>query len=349
MTDALRVLARKAALAAAAVVVLGSSALVAPAHAAPTDLQPEDLRRGADIAVAHIEDGDFVHGDSTVDVGGERSTLIGRSGRGWLVGTSDRDGIGHYRILRVGPDDSVRVIKRGISFYELTLSANGRFFVHMGRGNRRAVPIRVFSARSGKLKAEKDFANYPDIVGMDGPRVLLSTWVPGDTGVRSWDIRTDAITRIARKPANIVDVDNDLLAVYTKDPYMGGCVRLTRLSSPSTRLWKSCSERIVAFSPDGQRMATVHILSDGIGPGEVQEREIDGTLLAEYSTGWFGAITFESNLDLLLEVNGDTMAATVRCSAGDCENASDPVRVRQLRLSPGLPAQRTGSVGPSRT
>ncbi len=181
---------------------------------------------------------------------------------------------------------------------------------------------------------------------MDGPRVLLSTWVPGDTGVRSWDIRTGAITRISRKPANIVDIGNDLLATYTKDPYLGGCVRLSRLTSAATTLWKSCSERIVAFSPSGDRMATVHILSDGIGPNEVREREIDGTLLGDYATDWFGAITFESNTELLLDVNGDTRASTVRCSEGDCENATDPEKVQQPRLSPVLPAQRIGSVGP---
>lgn len=330
MTDALRALAARTAV--AAVLVLGSASVGAPTQAAaPIDLQPEDLSRGADIAVAHIEDGDFVHGDRTVDVGGERAFLIGRSGRGWLVGTSNVDGIGHYRILRVGPDYSVKVIKRGISFFELTLSENGRFFVHIGRGSRRAVPVRVFSARTGELKVEKDFADYPEVVGMDGPRVLLSSWAPGNMGVRSWDTRTDETTRIARGPANIVDIGNDLLATYTKDPYAGGCVRLSRLSSPSTRLWKSCSERIEAFSPDGERMATVHILSDGLGPNEVREREIDGTLLGDYATGWFGQIAFESNTKLLLEVNGDTMASTVRCSEGACENASDPVRVRQPR------------------
>jgi hypothetical protein len=127
---------------------------------------------------------------------------------------------------------------------------------------------------------------------------------------------------------------------------MGGCVRLTRLTSPTVTLWKSCRERIVAFSPNGERMATVHILSDGIGPNEVREREIDGTLLGDYSTGWFGTITFETSTNLLLDVNGDTLSATVRCSEGDCENATDPMAVKQPRLSRVLPAAPTGSVGP---
>ena len=129
---------------------------------------------------------------------------------------------------------------------------------------------------------------------MDGPRVLLSSWAKGRrSGVRSWDTTTGTVTRITRRPANIVDIGNDLLASYTKDPYLDGCVVLTTLSDPKTRLWKSCTERIDAISPDGDRMATVHILSDGIGPGEVWEREIDGTLLGDYTTGWFGRIGFE--------------------------------------------------------
>ncbi len=326
---------------------LAGASLTAPAQAAaPTSLQPEDLPRGADVRVAHIEDGDFVLGTRTIDVGGDRAHVLGKSGRAWLVGTSDVNGVGKFRILRVKNDDSIRVIKRGISFFEMTLSENGRFLVHVGRGTRQAAPVRVFSTRTGDLKAQKDFVNYPDAVAMGGPSVLLSSWVPGDTGIRSWDIETGAVTRISRQPANIVDVSADLLATYTKDPYDGGCVRLSRLSSPETRLWRSCSQRIVAFSPDGERMATVALLSDGIGPGEVQEREIDGTLLGDYSTGWFGQIAFETSTDLLLDVNGDTLSSTVRCSEGACENASDPVAVQQPRLSRALPAQRTGSVGP---
>lgn len=343
-------IARRSSVAAASFAVAAGlvvTSLTAPVlGASTTDLQPEDLPRGDDVRIAHIEDGDFVLGTRRVDVGGERASVLGKSGRAWLVGTSNAAGSGRFRIVRVKRDDSVRVIKRGISVFDLTVSENGRFFVHVGRGTRQAVPVRVFSSRTGDLKGERDFANYPTVMAMGGPNVLLSTWVTGDTGIRSWDIASGVLTRISRRPANIVDIASDLLATYTKDPYMGGCVRLTPLTSPRTTLWKSCSERIVAFSPDGQRMATVHILSDGIGPNEVQEREIDGTLLGDYTTAWFGQVAFENKTDLLLDVNGDTLAATVRCSADACENATDPVKVKQPRLSPVLPAQRSGSVGP---
>lgn len=347
MTSALRALA----LAASTAALVGTALMVPAQAAAPVDLQPEDLARGSDIAVPHIENGDFVDGDRTVDVGGSRAYLLGKAGKAWLVGTSDENGGGKFRIVRVKADDTTTVIKRGISFFELKLSENGRYFVHPGRGGRKALPIRVFSSRTGKLKIEKDFANFPEVMGMDGPRVLLSTWSTGDTGIKSWDTTTGTITQLTKRPANIVDIGNDLLASYTKDPYMNGCMVLSKLSDPKTKLWKSCSERIESFSPDGDRMATVHILSDGIGPGEVWEREADGTLLGDYKTGWFGRIGFENDTDLLLEVNGDTQASTVRCSEGSCENATDPVAVQEPRLSPGFspvrPSLRSGSLAPA--
>lgn len=338
MTSAVR------ALALAVAATLFGTALMAPVQAAaPVELQPEDLDRGSDVAIAHIEDGDLVDGDRTVDVGGDRAYLLGRAGNAWLVGTSDENGGGKFRIVRVRPDDTTTVIKRGISFYELKLSENGRYFVHAGRGSRKAIPIRVFSARTGKLKSERDFANYPTVLGMDGPRVLLSTWVSGDTGITAWDTASGALSRISKRPANLIDIGNDLLASYTKDPYEGGCMVVSRLSAPGTRLWRSCTDRVAAFSPDGDRMATIGILSDGIGPGVVNEREIDGTLLSNYSTGWFGRIGFESNTFLLLEINGDTRASTVRCREGSCENVTDPVAVQQPRLHPGQSSRRFGS------
>lgn len=328
--------------------VLGTASMVPAQAAAPVDLQPEDLTRGADIAVPHIEGGDFVDGDRTVDVGGDRAYVLGKSGKAWLVGTSDENGGGKFRIVRVKPDDSIAVIKRGISFFELELSQNGRFFVHPGRGNRKALPIRVFSARNGNLKSEKSFANYPTVLGMDGPRVLLSTW---ETGVQSWDTSSGALTTITTRPAGLVDVGNDLMTTFTKDPYDGGCVVLSKLSKPKSVVWKSCTERVQAISPDGKRMATIAILSDGIGPSVVQERTIKGSSLGSYRTGWFGRIAFEDDTDLLLEVNGDTQSATVRCSEGTCENATDPVAVQSPRLdasgrralSPGQPSRRFGS------
>ena len=56
---------------------------------------------------------------------------------------------------------------------------------------------------------------------MDGPRVLLSTWATGDTGIRSWDTTTGTVTKITRRPANLVDIGNDLLASLHQGPLPG--------------------------------------------------------------------------------------------------------------------------------
>ncbi len=329
----------------AAAAAFAATALVAPAAtAATTDLQPEKLSRGADIAIAHIEGTEFVHGERRVKVGGKQARLIGKAGRGWLVGTANSEGSGQYRVVRFKPDDSTKVIKRGIAFWEMAVSQNGKYLLNVGHGNRSATPVQVYSTNNGKVKFERKFPGYPRILGMAGSRVLLSTW---GQGVSWWDTASDQVTRLTKRNANIADLSNDLLATYTKDPYKNGCVVLSRLSSPSTRLWKSCTERIEAISPDGARLATVDILSDGIGPSRVWERTIDDTLLGDYTTNYFGRIGFESNSALLLEVNGTVKQSTVRCSEGACQNATDPKAASKMRISPGRRATRFGSVAPA--
>ena len=100
-----------------------------------------------------------------------------------------------------------------------------------------------------------------------------------------------------------------------------------RLSDLGDTVWRSCRDRVAAVSPDGTRMVTFDILTDGLGPGVVHLREIDGTKLATYSTNWFSGWEWESPSTLLLDVNGQRKFATVRCTLGACENATDPVKV----------------------
>ena len=87
-------------------------------------------------------------------------------------------------------------------------------------------------------------------------------------------------------------------------------------------------------------MATIDLLSDGIGPSYVavrtsrpQARGVRG------GQGWFGEITFETPTALLLETNGARKAATVRCTDADCERASGLSPTVQPRLPADAPAQ----------
>jgi hypothetical protein len=74
-------------------------------------------------------------------------------------------------------------------------------------------------------------------------------------------------------------------------------------------------------------MLTMHLLTDGLGPGELKLRTVRGSKLATYTTGWFSGWQWESPGTLLLDVNGRRKSATVRCTLDACENATDPVKV----------------------
>src|SRR5690606_9372686 len=137
----------------------------------------------------------------------------------------------------------------------------------------------------------------------------------------------DRVRTLTRRWGYRADLSADRLASYTKDPYLGGCTRITRVTRPRRTLWRSCRERVDTFSPDGRRMATIHILADGLGPNEVWQRKVRGRLLARYTTSWFGLLRWEGPRILLLDVNGRSKAATVRCRIARCENATDPVPV----------------------
>ena len=144
----------------------------------------------------------------------------------------------------------------------------------------------------------------------------------------TWRFATGRSRTVVERRGSVASIEHDLLGVDTKDPYSGGCTRLVRLSAPGTTVWTSCRDRVAAFSPDGSQMLTFHILTDGLGPGELHLRETDGTRLATWTTGWFGGWEWESTGTLLLDVNGTRRSATVRCTVDACDNATDSVRVQ---------------------
>ncbi len=107
---------RRSLTAALATALVAGGALAVPAQAAaPTvDLQPQKLARGADIAVPHIEDGDFVDGTRRVELPGTVARIIGETDTGWLVGTSNVDRNRNRRVVRVEADGSVVDVLRNI-------------------------------------------------------------------------------------------------------------------------------------------------------------------------------------------------------------------------------------------
>jgi hypothetical protein len=308
-----------------------AASMLAPAQAAaPTvELQPHQLARGADIAVPHIEDGRwgdvFVDGARRIELPGRVGRVIGRSGDSWLVGTNNVDRKRNRRVVRVAPDGSVTDVLRNVDPSTVILSADGstlawQRFVSRGR----KVITYAGSAADGTVLGSKGPARNITLLDVDATRVVLA----GGKRVFQWRPATGKSRTIVRKMSGLADIEHDLLSIYTKDPYLGGCTKLVRLSKPRVKVWKSCRDRVAAISPDGAEMLTFHILTDGLGPNEIRLREVDGTRLATHSTNWFGSWGWESPSTVLLDVNGEQKSATVRCALGECENATDPVKVQ---------------------
>lgn len=306
-------------------VLATGAALAFPAQAAApsVELQPQNLTRGADIAVPHIEAGDFVDGARRIELPGTVARIIGPSGGSWLVGTNNVDRKRNQRVVRVSTDGSVTDVLRQVDPSSVVLSEDGSALLAVARPRRTAATVRVWAPVDGALVAERTFRGYPEIVAADGPKVLLRA--TGRTFWWKW--AKDNVREVTSRLTGPASIEHDLLTTYTQDPYLGGCTKLVRLSDLGETVWQSCRDRVAAFSPDGTEMLTFHILTDGLGPREIHLREIDGTKLATYTTNWFSSWEWESPTTLLLDVNGKRKSATVRCNLAVCENASDPVKV----------------------
>ena len=305
---------------------LATSLLAAAQAAAPTvELDPQQLPRGADIAVPHIEDGDFVDGDRRIELPGTVARVIGRSGDSWLVGTNNIDRKRNRRVVRVAADGSVTDVLRNVDPSTVILSADGTTLAwqRFVSGGRKVVTY-AGSAADGTVLGSKGPGRNVSLLDVDATRVVLA----GGKRVFQWKPASGRTRTIVRKMSGLASIEHDLLSIYTRDPYLGGCTKLVRLSAPRTKVWKSCRDRVAAISPDGEQMLTFPILTDGLGPRDIRLREVDGTRLATYTTNWFGSWGWESPGTVLLGVNGQRKSATVRCTLDACENATDPVKVR---------------------
>ena len=316
----MRTTTRLAVLAAAALmgpVGLLSSSGAAAAPVEETRVQPGALSQGEAPAVPYVEGRTLVDGDRRLTVPGRHPYLLGRAGKAYVVSSGTK--AGNQRVLRLERDGSHRVLLRDTAG-GLVLSTDGSRLVEYGArgaGGR----VDVLDTRTGEVLHQKGTGVYVDAVAADRGRVVLSR---NDRLVRTyvWDLRTDRLKVVSRRSAYHVDLGLDRMASFTKDPYDGGCTVVSRFSAPGRALWRSCREAVVAFSPKG-RMATIHKLTDGIGPGEVWARGPRGGALARYTTdGWFQEIVWETGTKLLLGTHARRQTALVRCEGDECERAT---------------------------
>jgi WD40 repeat protein len=306
---------------AGAVLVLTSGTWGLAAQAPSVGIQPDRLERGPDIAIPHLEGKTVVDGDVRIRVRAGFVTLLGQSAGGYVIGTANAD---HQkpRLWRYSPDGSRTLLLRGHYAQDSELSDDGA--VLAAARSFRPTSVTVVDTGTARTVAQRAFPGVVQVLDVDGDRVALGT----DRNSRVWNTTRNRVRTVQKMAGYRADLSSNLLASFTKDPYWGGCTRLTRFTDPRKVLWTSCTERIDAFSPDGRRLGTVGLLSDGIGPGEVWQRTVRGTLISRYTTSWFGPFGWESPDTMLLEANGKRKRSVVRCRLGSCENATDPQDLR---------------------
>ena len=224
--------------------LLVGGTLLAPSAGAAvptTDLQPQKLARGADIAIPHIEEGDFVDGTRRVELPGTVARVIGQAGDAWLVGTGNVDRKRNRRVVRVEADGTVTTILSNVDTYTVILSADGSTIAwqRFVNGGRKAVTYAASSA-DGEVLGEKGPTAPHRLLDVSDDRVLLGGW----RRTLQWRFTTDRSRTVVKKGANVADIEHDLLAFYTRDPY----ARRLHQAGPAQR---SLDEAVALLRPPG--------------------------------------------------------------------------------------------------
>lgn len=310
---------------ATAAVATGLAVSAAPVDAAPpsrpTTIDPAELERGADATVPHVEGRRILDDGVATRVPGDWFQLLGVRPDGdyvVLVGRGDGESVRTFT-----PGGGGRTLLDDIDRSAVRLGTDGTTLVTELFKNRpqRHTLLRAVDTTTGELVGSRKRQGALTALDASTSTVVYS----GETGpVVSWDLATDEGTRVSSRHGYRADLVNDRLAVFTDDPYQGGCTVVSTLSDPGTRLWRSCEEAVVTFSPDGSHVITVFKLADGLGPNEVRVRTVEGEQTGRYRVdGYLDQFRFEDGDTALLGVATRDASALVRCDGGSCELASD--------------------------
>ncbi|WP_109509894.1 hypothetical protein [Nocardioides speluncae] len=309
----------------------------ATATAPTTTLRPAQIERGPNPKIPHVDGTTVVDGSRRIRVNADFVALVGKSGTdSYIVHASNDDG-SNVRLLRVSTR-ARKVLARGEHAWETELSADGKRIASVAHsGNGRSSTVRVISAKTGAVLHRGWFAGTVSLLEFTGGRVLLSQLRGPGGRTLWWNPTANTRTTLIKKVAYLADARANRLAFHTADPFEGGCSVLSKLSSPSTRIWRSCRERVAAISPDASRLATDTIIEDHPDAGVTHVRTGAGRLLATYRAEAFGRVQWETNRALLMETHGRTRAATIRCTPTACNRAS--------KLSPSQASFRSDATG----
>lgn len=292
------------------------------AEAAPSTitLRPGSIERGAHLPNPHFDAKTIHDGDVRIRVPFPQVEMLGRAGDAYVVRISDDDG-GHPRVLRVERDGSRLTLERGNAAYESVLSRDGRRLLTVPQATEKRTVVRVIDTTSGDQVRRRTFRGLVSVLDADEGRAVLGGWMPNRTFW--WNYASGDTQLINHRVGYHADIRANRVASFTRDPYDGGCSIMTSLRRAGALL-RSCTEQVVAVSPNGRRVATVGIISDGPGPGEATVRRVsDGARVISYRAPYvFTRIWWENNTSLLLNTIGRHHTAVVRCAIADCDRAT---------------------------
>lgn len=315
-----RPLARVSTALASVLLLLGTVAGPSASAADAVRLDPAKLGRSAEVAGPHLTSLDsttIVDGDRRVRVDADAVQLLGKVDGRYVVVAYRGDA---EPVLSVATSGAETVVVADLDGAEPTLDERFAQLTVQHPASTTRTRIDVVDVRSGTRTSSKTFRGSVRVLDM---RRDLAVVGGDDVGTATWDLTAGTARTVTRRLGYRADLATNRLATFDGDPYEGGCSVLTTLDQPRTTLWRSCGERVEAFSPDGRRVAAVHILSDGLGAGRASVVSTRGYRLATYDTAYyFGGLRFESDKALLLSTYGRSKAAVVRCVGSTCGRAT---------------------------
>lgn len=302
----------------------------------PIDVALDDLPRGDDPSVPHIQGSTFIAADGSST---ELSLADGLYSATKLPGG---EVVGWYRpnglVANYGTDDLVLPPGEGVAGGPVVDSDGSIAWVeqevdefgnHVGdatlKYGARLDDVRSLSLGDvtvTNLLAVRDGVAVANLLENNRPVVIRVDMLAAEPHVeRPWP---------GVSFATAVSPDSDLLAIGTEkttQPNGYTCAAVVNASDLG-ELWNSCAWTPVGFSADGSQIIAGRLAGfEGFGPTRLAVLDTaTGSVLQELTTprGAFGAQAFETNGVLDVVTVNDGTAAIVRCTvAVECELATD--------------------------
>lgn len=313
-----------AALTAAPLAVTTATTAVADEYPTGERINPAALPAGPATPLLRVVGRTIIDGSTRIEVAAHHVRMVGRSTPDYLVMTSDAN-YENWRLLRVtGAGATERIAGGPRSWPEFRLSDGGAHVALLTYTHDDKALLRVVETATGDVVRARTFPQSVSPLDFGSRRMVLGDWGSGRRSARTywWNPFSNRTLTIAEKAGYIADISADRFGFFTKDPYLGGCQKVMTLSRPRTLLWRSCDDVALSFSPNGKRIVSTYILTDGPGPGMVQVRGARGRVLDTYRARWFGFVKWETDRRLVLQVGSRRSVAAVRCTLESCERVS---------------------------